>query len=326
MSDDIPSKCSPGVRKRQKIERSNKRIEIDESQAEVIRRIFEWVAQGVGLSTLVKRLNAEGIPGTRGKRWSKGAVHTVVSNERYLGRQIWGQQSVEHEPGTGRRIKRDNPRDRWHVLDRPDLRIIADDLWARAHATRAEIRAASAPKGTLSRGRSAKHHSNHLITGFAKCSICGGAISSVSGGKGESTIRLSAFVARGTRVSESPDDSSPGGGAANPREEAPGGVAEARHARLHRDGVEREVKKALAGAPKDVAALRRRLEQEQRKLQHLVSALEAGSWPRNRSEGYLTEGESRRPTRNRAPSRLRAQAQTEVGERLARGCERSWLT
>jgi hypothetical protein len=65
-----------------------KRIEINEAQAEVIRRIFEWVAQGTGLSTIVKRLNAEGIPGTRGKRWSKGAVETVVHNERYLARRV----------------------------------------------------------------------------------------------------------------------------------------------------------------------------------------------------------------------------------------------
>ena len=41
--------------------------------------------------------------------------------------------------------------------------------------------------------------------------------------------------------------------------------------------VEREVKKALTATPKDGAALIKRLEQEKRKLQNLISALEGGS-------------------------------------------------
>ena len=162
-----------------------KHIEVDQTQAEIIRRIFEWVAQGAGLSTVVKRLNAEGIPGTRGKRWSKGAVQGVLNNERYRGLQIWGQQYVEHVPGTGRRIKRANPREQWHVVERPELRIVSDELWTRIHSTRAEIRAAVAPKGkSLARGKSGKHHSQHLFSGFARSGVCGGAMSSVSGGKG----------------------------------------------------------------------------------------------------------------------------------------------
>ena len=52
-------------------------------------------------------------------------------------RQIWGQQSIDHEPGTGRRIVRNNPRSQWHIAERPDLRIISDELWGRAHKRRA---------------------------------------------------------------------------------------------------------------------------------------------------------------------------------------------
>ena len=33
--------------------------------------------------------------------------------------------------------------------------------------------------GSPSRGRSGKHHSKHLFSGFAKCGVCGGAITSV---------------------------------------------------------------------------------------------------------------------------------------------------
>jgi site-specific DNA recombinase len=149
------------------------RIEVNPSEATVIRRMFEWAAEGVGLTSIVERLNAEGIPAASGKRWSKTPVSRILKNERYLGKQIWGQQSVEHEPGTGRRIKRDNPRTEWRIEERPDLRIVSDDLWERAQRTRAAVREAVALKRNLAQGKDARFHSPHLFTGFAKCHVCG---------------------------------------------------------------------------------------------------------------------------------------------------------
>jgi site-specific DNA recombinase len=253
-----------------------KRIEVDETQAEVIRRIFEWVAQGVGRSTIVKRLNAEGIPGTRGRRWSKGALQTLVINERYLGRQVWGQQSVEHEPGTGRRIMRDNPRDKWFVVDRPDLRIVSDELWQRAQSTMADVRAIVAPNRELARGKSGKYHSKHLFAGFARCSVCGGTMSSVTGGHGSPRF--------GCRRSWQEGHACPNRLTIRIKVAEPQILAKLQGELLKpatldyiTKAVEREAKKALAGTPNDVGALRKQLEQEKRKLQNLVSALEGGS-------------------------------------------------
>src|SRR5687768_8347312 len=41
-------------------------IRVNEDEARVIRRIFQWAADGVGVATMVDRLNREGIPGTGG--------------------------------------------------------------------------------------------------------------------------------------------------------------------------------------------------------------------------------------------------------------------
>jgi site-specific DNA recombinase len=160
------------------------RIELNENEAKTVRRIFKWAADGVGVGTMVERLNNEGVPRPSGKRWTKSPISRILNNERYLGRQIWGQRSVEHEPGTGRIITRPNPRTAWKVQERPELRIVSDELWNRAQETRAEIRKAVAPKRNLARGKDARFHSKHLLTGFGTCQVCGGAMSSVSGGKG----------------------------------------------------------------------------------------------------------------------------------------------
>ena len=54
------------------------RIEVDSDEAKVIRRIFEWAAEGMGLTGIVERLNAVGILGTGGKRrMGKSSRRTV---------------------------------------------------------------------------------------------------------------------------------------------------------------------------------------------------------------------------------------------------------
>ena len=55
------------------------------------------------------------------------------------------------------------------VEERPELRIVSDELWNRVQQTRSEIRKALAPKQNLARGKDARFHSKHLFTGFAKC-------------------------------------------------------------------------------------------------------------------------------------------------------------
>ena len=55
-------------------------IRVNEDEAKVIRQIFEWAAEGVGVASMVDRLNREGVPGTGGKRWSKTPVAFSPTN------------------------------------------------------------------------------------------------------------------------------------------------------------------------------------------------------------------------------------------------------
>jgi site-specific DNA recombinase len=253
------------------------RIEVNPSEAKVIRRIFEWAAEGVGLTSIVERLNGEGIPAANGKRWSKSPVGRILKNERYLGKQIWGQQSVEHEPGTGRRTQRDNPRSEWRIEDRPDLRIVSDELWDKVQQTRAAVREAVAPKQNLARGKDARFHSTHLLTGFAKCHVCGGAMTSVSGGKGSPRLGCRRSWQEGRSVC--PNRLTIRMKVAEPQvlRKLQTELLTPKSLANISSSVQREVQKALA-APNDVTRdIERQVEQERRKLQNLISAIEGGS-------------------------------------------------
>jgi len=172
---------------------------------------------------------------------------------------------------------RHRPRSEWKVTERPELRIVSDELWARTQATRKEVRELVASKSGLNHGKSGKHHSKHLFSGFARCGVCGGAISAVSGGKGSPRFGCSRSWLNGRSTC-------PNRLTIRIKVVDPQVLAKLQEELLKRGtlayvtkAVERERKKAQRVQPKDGAATMKRLEQEKRKLQNLVSALEGGS-------------------------------------------------
>jgi hypothetical protein len=86
-----------------------------------------------------------------------------LRNERMTGRQILGQRRFERRPGTNQKVPRPLPRSEWRVTERPDLRIVSDDLWSAA-ASRVELVGQSSRQAgkSLMRGRNTALYSKHL--------------------------------------------------------------------------------------------------------------------------------------------------------------------
>ncbi len=74
------------------------RLELNDVQTQVVKGIFKDVASGEGLTTIVKRLNANGTAGLRGKGWSKTGVNEIVKNEIYTGTLVLGRNSKRDLP------------------------------------------------------------------------------------------------------------------------------------------------------------------------------------------------------------------------------------
>ena len=60
----------------------------------------------------------------------------MLANEKYTGKLIWGKKTFERRPGSRQQVQRTVPRDEWRVQERPELRIVTDDLWSRVQARR----------------------------------------------------------------------------------------------------------------------------------------------------------------------------------------------
>lgn len=153
---------------------------IDEAQAEIVRRIFTEYAGGRSPVAIARQLNAEGVPGPRGKSWRASTIRPdrtrgngMLANRLYVGEIVHGRTSKVIEPVTRTTRIRPNPESQWIVESVPALRIIDADLW---EAVQAE----------LERNRIAAHpvkarRPRHILSGLGECGVCGGAWN-VSGG------------------------------------------------------------------------------------------------------------------------------------------------
>jgi site-specific DNA recombinase len=166
------------------------RMEIAEAEAAAIRNVFEWYASGTTIPQILARLNADpsrysapragGASGT----WKRGAVLRLLKNERYTGKQIWGQRQSVRRPGSRKVVARAVAREQQVIADRPDLQIISDELWAKAQARRHATRIVNEQRrqagSNLISGRVGALHGTALFTGVMRCSACGGSISIVN--------------------------------------------------------------------------------------------------------------------------------------------------
>ncbi|NBI67907.1 recombinase family protein [Pseudoflavonifractor sp. 60] len=70
----------------------NKKIEIDESRAEIVRQIFQDYLAGQSIDEIAERLNREQVPvkiGWESRKWTHSAISYILSNERYIGDSLW---------------------------------------------------------------------------------------------------------------------------------------------------------------------------------------------------------------------------------------------
>jgi site-specific DNA recombinase len=110
------------------------RLVVREDEAAIVRRIFEMYAGGNSLQKIAKQLNGEGVispqpqKGRIPRSWCPSSIRTILRNERYRGRVIWGK-TVKVRSKSGKRIYKRTPQDQWVVRELAEQRIVSEDLW-----------------------------------------------------------------------------------------------------------------------------------------------------------------------------------------------------
>ena len=127
-------------------------LEIDPAAAPVVKELLQSSLRGNGLMEICKELNDRGVT-NRGKRWYKGGLHYLLTNEAYTGTAVWGRTTKGEKAQDPVRVE-----GAWPALVSREM----FDAVQQAMRDRA-------PKVQ----RPARVGSRFLLSGLLKCGVCG---------------------------------------------------------------------------------------------------------------------------------------------------------
>ena len=171
--------------------------EIHPEQAEVVRQIFQWYADGKSPRWIAGELNDRGVPSPgaswnrtserlnakRRRGWVPTAIHGdakrgtgILHNTMYAGQVIWGRSVWKRSAADSKNRKWNMATDQAQVVRYTEerLRIVPQDLWDRVQARQKAVSIGSvAIRGALAKrgGRLPKH----VLSGILTCEKCGAA-------------------------------------------------------------------------------------------------------------------------------------------------------
>jgi site-specific DNA recombinase len=173
-----------------------KRI-IVETEADIVRRIFEEYVAGRTPRDIAHDLNKQGVLPPRGRVWNASTINGnpqrgigILHNELYAGRLVWNKVRMVKDPDSGKRLSRPNAKAEWQTTEVPDLAIIPRALFETARA-RKIARSRTHP--------SQQRRPRHMLSGLLRCGACGSGMA--TNGKdrsGRIRIRCSAATESGS--------------------------------------------------------------------------------------------------------------------------------
>ncbi len=106
-------------------------LKINEEEAKIVKEIFEsYVYKGIGTTKIAWDLNDRGIRTKKTKsKWVQTSIVRMLKNPIYTGR-VTNKKSEVTDFITGTR--KDLPEEEWIVVEKPEMRIISDELFNRA--------------------------------------------------------------------------------------------------------------------------------------------------------------------------------------------------
>ncbi|MEE7463642.1 hypothetical protein MFUR16E_21615 [Methylobacterium fujisawaense] len=156
-------------------------IEIYEPEAEIVRLIFKWFAEGLSPSKIAFALNAKDVPSAKGGKWGAAPIYGqaadatgILRRALYVGIYLFGRFKMITSIENGRKKRRYEvrPRKDWVELPVPELAIVDEELWTRVQQ---RLKAEADLRASQGKWKSRERHSKYstlVFHGAYECS-CG---------------------------------------------------------------------------------------------------------------------------------------------------------
>ena len=160
---------------------------IVESEAFIVRMIFQMFTSGYDRNYITRYLNEQGYKTRSGKKFDSETVTYILENPFYIGKVRWNRRKSS---GTSRL----NDESEWIIADSHHDPLVDDDTWNLVQVKLAESKKIhSKYSHPVSNGR-------HWLSGMVKCSICGKTLTYKTGYNKDGINRCAGFQCAGYKL------------------------------------------------------------------------------------------------------------------------------
>lgn len=78
---------------------SDKKYQIDEKEASIVKKIFELYIDGNTHQKIITELNSLGYKNKKGTEWTKNSILSILRNEKYIGTYVWNRVVAKNSKG-----------------------------------------------------------------------------------------------------------------------------------------------------------------------------------------------------------------------------------
>lgn len=133
-------------------------------ESRVVKQIFEWYVNGIGVSQIVRKLNDMKIPAANGGDWVNASVQGILQNPVYIGKIRWNFRPQIKKVINGQTVVQRPRNKEWLVVDGLHEPIIDEETFRMA-----QERLAKNPSVPIPR----KYVIKNPLAGLIVCGICG---------------------------------------------------------------------------------------------------------------------------------------------------------
>lgn len=142
---------------------SEKKLVINEAEAEIVRLIFDRYSKGYTYNDIAKELNAKGYKTKIGREFSSASLNSILSQRKYIGKYVYNRRSAKNINGSYNSHK-NKPEEEIIRIPGAVPRIVNDEVFEKVQ------------KRLEMNKRKTGHYkskSNYLLSGLVICGECG---------------------------------------------------------------------------------------------------------------------------------------------------------
>ncbi len=144
-------------------------LEPNESEAAVVRQIFEWYVKGdgkrrLGVSLIARKLNDMHIPPRKGDVWVPASIQCIIGNPVYIGKIAYNRRPQVKRVVKGKVVSSRPCSDKYEQYDGKHPTLISNDLFEHAQAIKHSNKTAPLPRD---------RHMTNPLSGLLVCGKCG---------------------------------------------------------------------------------------------------------------------------------------------------------